>query len=144
MSCQSIAAALQRCIQWTAAMILKEKGILDLDSKIEDYIPKELADNLPNGRTATIRQLMNHSAGMPDHDDDEELSKYGDQNDQHLPSAEEQLAYLFDDEPRFPAGTSSQYSSAHTLTLSLVLDSIYGETPFSYHIQGDHRKISFE
>lgn len=121
----------------TAAMVLYEQGKLDLDAPIAPYLPKEVAENLPNADKATIRQLMNHSAGMPDHDEDKELSKYLDKNDQRLPSAEEQLAFLFNDEARFEPGTKAEYSSAHTLALSLVIDHIVGE----HHSQVISREI---
>ncbi|MET2986190.1 serine hydrolase domain-containing protein [Aureibaculum conchae] len=111
----------------TAGMILYEQGKLDLDAKISNFLPQNVVDNLPNAKEATIRQLMNHTAGMPDHDDEEGLNDYIESNEGNLPSAEEQLAYLFDDDPLFVPGESVQYSSAHTLTLSLVIDSIAGE-----------------
>ena len=121
----------------TAAMVLYEQGKLDLDAPIAPYLPPEVAKNLPNADKATIRQLMNHSAGMPDHDEDKELNKYLDKNDQRLPSAEEQLAFLYDDEARFEPGTSAAYSSAHTLALSLVIDHLAGE----HHSQVISREI---
>lgn len=111
----------------TAGMILYEQGKLELDAKISKFLPQNIVDNLPNAKEATIRQLMNHSAGMPDHDDEEGLSKYLDRHKGNLPSAEEQLTYLYDNAPNFPAGSAVQYSSAHTLTLSIVLDNIAGE-----------------
>lgn len=111
----------------TAAMVLYEQGKLDLDAKISDFLPQNIVDNLPNAKTATIRQLMNHSAGMPDHDDDEALSDYIDSHNGSLPSAEKQLEYLFDDAPLFEPGEKAVYSSAHTLTLSLVIDKIAGK-----------------
>ncbi len=110
-----------------AALGLVENGLLGLDDLIADYLPDEIADNLPNGRTATVRQLLNHTAGIPDHDDEEELNRYVEENDGHLPSAEQQLAYLYDNEPDFAAGTGVAYSSAHTVVLSLVVDAAAGE-----------------
>ena len=110
----------------TAAMILYEQGKLDLDAKINQFY-NEVVNKLPNAKRATIRQLMNHSAGMPDHDDEAELSDWSDRHDGSLPSAIEQLSYLYDNSPRFAPGDTAMYSSAHTLTLSLVLDHIVGE-----------------
>ena len=109
-----------------AAMSLVDRGILDLDAPIADHLSPDLVQGLPNASDATVRQLMNHTAGMPDHDDDEALEAYVTSHDGALPSAEDQLRYLFDDAARFPAGTSAQYSSAHTLALSLVVDDASG------------------
>ena len=120
----------------TAAMILYEQGKLDLDAPIAPYLPEEVALRLPNAQTATIRQLMNHQAGMPDHDDDKALNKYIEKHDGKLPSAEEQLAYLYDDKARFVAGSNAAYSSAHTVVLGLVIDHITGEH-HSHFISGE-------
>ena len=111
----------------TAAMILYEQGRLDLDAKIGQFLPTEVANSLPNAQTATIRQLMNHTAGMPDHDNEEALSDWSDRRDGALPPAEDQLAYLYDNDPLFNPGDTAMYSSAHTLALALVLDQIAGE-----------------
>ena len=110
----------------TAAMTLVEEGLLGLDDKISDYLPDVLVQNLPNAQTATIRQLMNHSAGMPDHDDEEALNTYIEENAGSLPSGIDQLSYLFDNDPLFEAGNGAEYSSAHTLTLAIILDEVIG------------------
>ena len=60
----------------TAAMLLHEAGMLPLDAPISDYLPLEVVNQLPNGQTATVQQLMDHSAGMPDHDDEPQLNQY--------------------------------------------------------------------
>ena len=111
----------------TAAMTLYEQGLLDLDAKIENFLPKEVVENLPNAKLVTIRQLMNHTTGIPDHDLEEGLSRWSDQRDGALPSAVDQLSYLYDNEPLFLPGDTASYSSANTLTLSLVIDHIAGE-----------------
>jgi len=110
----------------TAAMRLVEDGILGLDDPIRDYLPSELVQKLPNAQLATVRQLMDHSAGMPDHDEDAALRAYVDAHNGSLPSAVEQLAYLYDDAARFAPGMAAEYSSAHTVALALVVDQASG------------------
>ena len=112
----------------TAALRLYEEGHLNLDAQIDDYLPASIADNLPNGKLATVRQLMNHEAGMPDHDDEKDLEKYLKDHDGKLPSPADQLAYLYDNEPRFAPGDSVAYSSAHTLALAIIIDNIEGSS----------------
>jgi len=110
----------------TAAMAQVESGQLNLDDTVAWHLPAATGNGLPNATLASVGQLMNHTAGMPDHDDDEALSDYVDSHQGRLPSAEAQLAYLFDDSARFVPGESVAYSSAHTVALSLVLDSTSG------------------
>ncbi len=105
-----------------SALFLNERGVFRLRDPIAPYLSEELQHNLPNAKKATIKQLMNHTAGMPDHDDEEGLEAFVLENEGRLPPAEDQLAFLFDNEPLFEPGELPSYSSAHTLTLSLVMD----------------------
>ncbi|MGH1477731.1 MAG: serine hydrolase domain-containing protein [Geminicoccales bacterium] len=114
------------------ALHLTENRAFRLRDRIARFLPDEIVENLPNAQQATITQLMNHTAGMPDHDDEEGLEAYVRANEGRLPSAEEQLAFLYDNEPLFKPGTSAAYSSAHTLALSLVMD---------HAIEGDHADV---
>ncbi|MEZ5660168.1 MAG: serine hydrolase domain-containing protein [Burkholderiaceae bacterium] len=109
-----------------AALQLVEQGLLGLDEPIAPHLPSELASQLPNAGHATVRQLMNHQAGMPDQDNDPALEAYVLEHEGGLPSAQEQLATLFDDPPRFAPGTATEYSSAHTVALGLVMDEVAG------------------
>jgi len=108
----------------TTAMKLYESGGLDLDAVIAPLLPEVVAQSLPNASTATVRQLMNHSAGIPDHDDELLLDFYLETHNGTLPSAEEQLAYLYDNPPNFPAGSDVKYSSAHTVALALIINNL--------------------
>lgn len=51
---------------FTAALILRlaEEGLLDLDDALFDHLP---IPGLPNGPQITIRQLLHHGSGLPDH-----------------------------------------------------------------------------
>lgn len=111
----------------TVAMQLVESGLLSLDDPIAPHLPISLRENLPNAGVATVRQLLNHTAGMPDHDDEEQLDAYLEMTNGELPSAEDQLAYLYDNAPRFTPGEQAAYSSAHTVALALVVEQLAGE-----------------
>lgn len=110
-----------------SALYLVEQGLLKLDDKVSLFLPQEMVDKLPNAKLATVRQLMNHSAGMPDHDNDEALNKWVERNDGALPSAIQQMEYLYDDAPLFAPGQGVEYSSAHTVVLGLIIDKVAGE-----------------
>src|SRR6185503_14079340 len=53
----------------SAAMLgLVQEGKVNLDSKIERWFGNEpLFSRLPNARDITLRMLMNHSSGIPEH-----------------------------------------------------------------------------
>lgn len=108
----------------TTAMALIEDGLFKLEDKISQYLPQSLIDSLPNAQIATIKQLMNHTAGMPDIDNDIEYEQAIFNNNGILPSAEEQLAVLFDDQPLFAPGKGVEYSSTHTMALAIIIDRV--------------------
>ena len=51
---------------WTAVMQLKEKGLIDLDTSISDYLPADFYAKLGLKYDITMLDLMNHRAGFED------------------------------------------------------------------------------
>lgn len=61
-------ASISKTLVATAIMQLVERGMIQLDCSICDYLPYfSMADD--RFRFITIRQLLNHTSGMPDEDD---------------------------------------------------------------------------
>jgi len=56
-----------KAIVATTVLQLVEEGKLNLSDTLNEYIPK-VADQLPNGDRITIRELLNHTSGLPDVD----------------------------------------------------------------------------
>lgn len=55
----------------TAVMVLQlmEEGLLDLDAKSADYLPAAMIRGIENADTATVRQLLNMTAGLGNYTD---------------------------------------------------------------------------
>lgn len=50
----------------TAIVILKERGLLDLDAPINDYLGEsKIEAHEGNAEDATIRRMLNHTSGLP-------------------------------------------------------------------------------
>lgn len=49
----------------TAVMLLVEEGRLSLDDRIADHLDPELAGHVVNSEIITVRQLLNHTSGLP-------------------------------------------------------------------------------
>ncbi|QBD74871.1 class A beta-lactamase-related serine hydrolase [Ktedonosporobacter rubrisoli] len=61
-------ASISKPITATALMILKERGLLDLDHPINDYLgDSKLYARVGNVEEATVRRVANHTAGLPVH-----------------------------------------------------------------------------
>ncbi len=98
-----------------AILILIERGKLSLESKLHDFFPQ-----FPTyGRDITVRQLLNHTAGLPDYAD-------------HIPAG--QTAQLTDrdvlrilesqTECDFPAGSKFAYSNSNYVVLGLIVEQV--------------------
>jgi CubicO group peptidase (beta-lactamase class C family) len=115
----------------SALMQLVEQGRVDLDAWAGKYIPE-----LPQGWNVTARQLLDHSACMPDSNrlTDGFIAKPG---ESFAPLAEIFANYVKD----YPdlvcePGKVSQYSNPHYLALARIIEEISGESYETYVI--DH------
>ncbi|MFJ8745891.1 serine hydrolase domain-containing protein [Embleya sp. NPDC127516] len=54
---------------WTATVVLQlvGEGRIGLDDTVDDYLPGLIRTKLYDGRTITIRQLLQHTSGLPDY-----------------------------------------------------------------------------
>jgi D-alanyl-D-alanine carboxypeptidase len=56
---------------FTATVVLQlvGEGRIDLDAPVETYLPNVVRGNGNDGRRITVRQLLQHTSGLPDYDD---------------------------------------------------------------------------
>ena len=100
-----------------AVMQLQEQGMLHLDDPISKYL-----EDFPNGSKITIRNLLMHSAGLPDYINDWSNIKY-----QEL--SPDQLIDLFKNKPlRFTPGSKVEYSSSGYVVAGKIIEKISGLT----------------
>ncbi len=61
-------ASVSKPITAVAIMILAERGLIDLDAPINDYLGEaKLVAHVGNSDDATVRRVLNHTAGLPGH-----------------------------------------------------------------------------
>ena len=106
----------------TAVMIMQllEQDRLNLDDQLADYLPAAVIRDLANANRATIRQLLNHTSGIPDY-----LTQEQTLNSQNIPFLKEtqleKLSYARGLEAIHPLGTAYSYSNTNYLLLGLVV-----------------------
>ncbi len=105
----------------TAVGLLHERGLLDLDAPVRDYVA-----SFPDKEwSVTTRQLMGHVAGVRHPPFDEELLYMRN----HCESVLDGLELFADDPLRFAPGTRYQYSSYGWTLVGAVVEAVAGE-PF--------------
>ncbi|NJN18348.1 MAG: beta-lactamase family protein, partial [Oscillochloris sp.] len=115
---------------FTAVVVLQlvEEGRLTLDDPIATWMP----DRVPGGDRITVRQLLQHTAGLYDYLEDRRLigEMQGD------PNYEWQPQDLVDYAARFPqrAGGRWDYSSTHYVILGMLVEHVTGQ-PLAQHVR---------
>jgi CubicO group peptidase (beta-lactamase class C family) len=105
----------------TAVGVLHERGLLDLDAPVRDYVPSFPA----KAWSVTTRQLMGHVAGVRHPPFDEELLFMR----RHCESPLDGLELFADDPLRFAPGSRYQYSAYGWTLVGAVVEAAAGE-PF--------------
>ena len=113
---------------FTAVTVLKlvEEGVLSLDDTLEKWLP-EIASKIPDGKTITIRQLLNGTAGVYNYPDDEKfLADYIAETQKQFATGEvkrwrpeELLEYVYG-KPRFQGGGCTGGKWCYTNTSSVL------------------------
>jgi len=108
---------------YTAAVIhrLILDGEIELDKTAVDYVDASLLDGIANADTATIRQMLNHSSGIPDYYDDAWFSGV---DTTHMNTAERTLAYIHGWPAEFAPGEGYGYSNTNYQLLAVIAEAV--------------------
>jgi CubicO group peptidase (beta-lactamase class C family) len=119
--------------QFTAAciMLLVRDGKLHYDDHLTDIFPEFPA----YGKSITIRNLLNHTSGLPDYED-LYMSQYPCFSEKKTPEDkipqihDAQVLKLLEQQTtgRFPAGTKWEYSNSGYVVLGLVVQKVSGKS----------------
>jgi D-alanyl-D-alanine carboxypeptidase len=109
-----------------ALLKLQEEGKINIDATITKYLPERYAGYIDNASSMTVRNLLNHTSGMPDYLENPEYIAYAMEHPGHIFSSEEFLSYIKNTKQLFPAGSRFRYCNTNYHVLALIADSIYG------------------
>jgi D-alanyl-D-alanine carboxypeptidase len=121
---------------FVAALVLDltNDGYLSLDDRIEKWLgAAPWFDRLPNAHDITVRMLLNHSSGIPDHLFTTRFLRailqkryFGDPLSPFTPA--QLIALVLGQEPLFPAGTGFHYTDTGYILLGLIIESATGRS----------------
>lgn len=115
--------------QFTAVSIMQlvEQGKIDLDERIEQYVP----DFPTQGHTVTVRHLLTHTSGITSYTSlgNTWLSKI------RLDLTQKEVVELFQDEPfKFEPGGKYEYSNSGYFLLGMIIERVTGQ-PYATYVQ---------
>ncbi|WP_417857677.1 serine hydrolase domain-containing protein [Xanthomarina gelatinilytica] len=115
-----------------AALVLSSQKYYTLDDRIENYLSDEpWFHRLPNAETITMRMLMDHTSGLEEYYELGNFMALVKENPSRTFTPIETLAYIFDRDPLFAAGTDWGYADTNFILLGYILEKISGKTMYS-------------
>lgn len=124
----SKAASITKLMTGTLALMLQEKGVLDLDDPLSKYIDIEILSRLRNANDKTIRHCLNHTTGIYDltTNPDYYLAVLNNPNRRWRPMDLLPFAY---DKPPYPLDKyKAYYSNTNTVLVVLCIESATGRS----------------
>ena len=111
---------------FVAAVVLQLAGERRL--RLSDPVERWLPGQVPNGRAITLRELLGHTSGLFDYDDDDAWVKARIGNPARSWTARELVAVATRNPPRFRPGTDWSYSNTNYVLLGLVVEAVTRHT----------------
>ncbi|MER5943352.1 serine hydrolase domain-containing protein [Streptomyces sp. NPDC001928] len=111
-------ASTAKAFSGAVALSLVDRRYLRLDDTLRERLP-----GLPRAwGSVTLRQLLNHTSGLPDYTEDPTFLATLSANPRHHFDSRRLLDYVADRPLRFPAGTRYQYSNSDNIAVALMAE----------------------
>ncbi len=111
------------------AMQLVAEGRLDLEAPIARYLGQEpWFDSLPNGRSATVRQIMQHTSGLVRYEFQPAVTARLRAEPFREWTPVERLRALFGVAAPFAAGMGWEYSDTNYIVLGMIIERLTGRS----------------
>jgi CubicO group peptidase (beta-lactamase class C family) len=115
--------SLSKLFASTLVMQLVEQGEVELDKPARSYMP-----DLPQRWSGiTVRQLLNHSSGLPEYFTDAQMAGTTEANASFAANLGQVFAALADKPFLFAAGSDTRYTQTNYLVLLQLLETHYGK-----------------
>lgn len=125
-----LAASIGKTFVGATAALLAQEGVLDLDVPISRWLgDRSWFTRLPNHKSITLRHLLTHRSGVPNHVYVEEFASEASRRwrEQNLPFPPDSLVqFVLDKSPLFNVGEGWSYSDTGFILVGLVIEKVTG------------------
>ncbi|MEU0433379.1 serine hydrolase domain-containing protein [Streptomyces sp. NPDC006290] len=116
-------ASTAKAFSGAVALGLVDRGVLSLDDTIGRRLP-----SLPRKwHAVTLRQLLNHTSGLPDYTQDPEFLQIVTADPRHHFDSRRLLDYVADEPLLFRPGSQYKYSNSDNIAVALMAEAATGE-----------------
>jgi D-alanyl-D-alanine carboxypeptidase len=113
-------ASISKAFSAAVALRLVEKGKLKLSTTIGEVLP-----TLPASWSAvTVRQLLQHTSGLPDYFQDPEFGAWLGSHLKDYIAPFAAISYVFDEPPEFAPGSQYHYSNTDNIVVGLIAEQV--------------------
>jgi D-alanyl-D-alanine carboxypeptidase len=117
-------ASTSKAYSGAVALSLVSKGALSLNDTIGELLP-----DLPDAWSeVTLRQLLNHTSGLPDFTKDQGFLDALLVSPKRAPQPRELLSFVENEPLNFKPGTQFEYSNSDNITVGLMVEAATGRT----------------
>ena len=110
-----------------AVLQLVEKGKLDLDKAISNYLPQKVSTNIPYSNEITVRQLLNHTSGVVEYYDDKFHKLTYNRSRSQLWTATEAIELIYNRQPKAKPGKEYEYCDSNYILLEIIVEQTTGK-----------------
>lgn len=113
------------------AAMLHDEGVIDLDTPIVQYLPMKFIEKIPNSKSMTIRQLLNHTSGIFEYNDAEDYAFFKAQFTQKdkLKTDIFPLSFALNQPANFKPNESWEYSNTGYALTGIILENVLKKHP---------------
>ena len=116
-------ASVAKAFSGATALSLVDEGVLSLD----DTIAQRLPDLPEEWGEVTLRQLLNHTSGVPDFSESEEFIEAVTASLDEPPPPADLLTFVEGEPLNFPPGTQYRYSNSDNVAVALMTEAATGQ-----------------
>ncbi len=115
---------------FTATLIfqLQDEGVLSIDDRLDQWLGDEVIGDLANGKEVSLRQMLNHTSGLYDYLDNNNLLFDALNRPFYQLTAAEKLEYAQGKPANNAPGAAYYYSNTNFVLLGLVVEAASGLT----------------
>jgi D-alanyl-D-alanine carboxypeptidase len=107
---------------------LVESGQMQLDAPIANYLPADVRPHITNSDRIAVRQLLNHTSGVPEYRFVEGFATATESRSRANPwTARETVQYIFDRPAQFEPGSQYAYTDSNYVLLQLIVETLVGK-----------------
>ena len=121
-------ASAAKAFSGAVALSLVSQGELSLDDTIGERLPELSEDWHKDWHEVTLRQLLNHTSGIPDFSLDPAFQKALFASLTKAPPPEELLSFVEDEPLSFEPGSEYRYSNSDNIIVALMVEEATGKS----------------